>query len=82
MDNQKTNYVLLVNAGAMELYETSIEHLMLSSNYDFLVYPFTDWNEVINDLEEWEHYRIIDETTYKILHRNLCIKIRELLKYF
>lgn len=42
MDDETTNYVLLANNEAMILNEESIEHLVLSSNYNFLVYPFTD----------------------------------------
>ena len=81
MDKDKIYYVLLANNKALELYETSIEDLILSSNYDFLVYSFRNWNEVINDLDEWEHYRVIDKITYTKLHHNLCIKLRDLINH-
>lgn len=81
MNYDRLGYVLLANNAAMALYNESIEHLMLSNSFDFLVYPITDWNEVLDDLKEWDDYKIIDKITYRKLHNNLCIKLRELIKY-
>ncbi len=59
----------------------SKETLMKSDSYDFMVFKFSVWDEVLEELEEWEDYVAIDESTYNLLHRNLCIKFRELIKY-
>ncbi|WP_147297784.1 hypothetical protein [Seonamhaeicola aphaedonensis] len=65
----------------MELYKVSLETLMFSGRYDFMVFRFSEWDEVLTDLEEWDDYVSIDETTYHALYGNLCIKFRELIKY-
>lgn len=65
----------------MELFKISKEALMESNSYDYMVFRFTEWEEVSKNLEEWEDYVSINGSTYNILHRNLCIKLRELIKY-
>lgn len=54
---------------------------MESKSYDFMVYRFSEWEDVLDDLEEWEDFVSINEATYSALHRNLCIKLRDLIKY-
>ncbi len=80
MSNIQLTYILAANRAAMELYRISKESLMESNSYDFMVFRFSEWEEVLEDLEEWEDYVSIHEATYNILHRNLCIKLRELIK--
>ena len=65
----------------MELYKISKETLMESNSYDFMVFRFSNWDEILEDLKEWEDYVSIDESTYDLLHNNLCIKFKELIKY-
>ena len=72
-------YILAANSTAMELYKISKEALMESNSHDFMVFRFSGWEDVLDDLEEWEDFVPIDESTYDALHGNLCIKIRELI---
>lgn len=81
MNNITYTYILAANSTAMELYKISKEALMESNNCDFMVFRFSEWEEVLEDLEEWEDYVYIHESTYNILHRNLCIKLKEFIKY-
>jgi hypothetical protein len=81
MNNIPYTYILAANSAAMELYKISKEALMESDNYDFMVFKFPEWGDVLEDLEEWEDYVSINESTYNILHGNLCIKLREFIKY-
>jgi len=74
-------YILAANSAAMELYKVSKETLMESNSCDFMVFKFPEWEEGLEDLKEWEYYVSIHESTYNILHRNLCLKLREFIKY-
>ena len=79
--NATFEYVMAANKEAMTLYRISKETLMESNSYDFMVYRFSSWDEVLNELEEWEDYIDIDEGTYHELYTNLCVKFRGLIKY-
>lgn len=81
MNNITYTYILAANSTAMEQYKISKEALMESNSCDFMVFRFSEWEEVLEGLEEWEYYVSIHESTYNILHRNLCIKLREFIKY-
>lgn len=74
-------YVLAANKEAMALYKIAKETLMESPSFDFMVYEFDSWDSVIKELGEWEDYVSIDEATYKLLYRNLCIKFKVLMEY-
>ncbi|WP_166962113.1 hypothetical protein [Yeosuana marina] len=80
MSNIQSTYILAANSAAMELFKISKEALMESNNYDFMVFKFSAWEDVLVDLEEWEDHVSINESTYNILHGNLCVKLRELIK--
>lgn len=77
IDQVEFEYILAANCVAMELYKISKETLMESDNHDFMVFRFSNWDEVLEDLEEWEDYLSISETTYHQLYGNLCIKLRK-----
>ncbi|WP_308991122.1 hypothetical protein QLS71_002420 [Mariniflexile litorale] len=81
MGNIQTSYILAANSKAMELIKISTEALTESNCYDFMVFRFSDWEEILKDLEAWEDFVPINESTYNILHTNLCIKLREFIKY-
>jgi len=81
MGNNQPTYILAANSAAMELFNISTEALTKSNRYDFMVFSFYQWEDVLEDLKEWEHYVSINEPTYSALHENLCIKLRELIKY-
>ena len=73
-------YILAANSAAMELYKVSKETLMESNSCDFMVFKFSEWEEGLENLEEWEESIPIDEATYLELHSNLCIKLRAFFK--
>ncbi len=79
MDHCETIYILATNQITLALYKESKEVLMTSNSYDFMVFKFANWDEVLEDLEEWEDYISIDESTYNALHSNLCKKLRALI---
>ena len=81
MRHIQLSYILAANKATMELFKISREALMESKSYDFMVYRFSEWEDVLDDLEEWEDFVSINEATYSALHRNLCIKLRDLIKY-
>ena len=81
MEHVKLTYILSANQEAMELYRQSKETLINSNSYDFMVFRFSEWDGILEDLEEWEDYVAIDEATYHALHSNLCVKFRGLIKY-
>lgn len=74
-------FILAANKLAMELYKESKETLMKSDSYDFKVFKFSKWDEVQEELQEWEDYITIDESTYNLLYSNLCKKFRVRIKY-
>jgi hypothetical protein len=76
MNNIPYTYILAANSAAMELYKISKETLMESNSCDFIVFKFSEWEEGLEDLEEWEESITIDESTYWALYSNLCIKLR------
>ena len=71
----------MANNTAMGMYKRSLQTLLDSDNFDFIVYKITDWNEVVEDLEEWQDYKMIDKEVYALLHANLCKKLKERLDY-
>ena len=79
--NTEYEYILTANKASMELYKKSKDILMESYSYDFMVFRFSNFDEILEDLKEWEDYVSIDEATYDLLHSNLCIKFKELIKY-
>lgn len=81
MEKNTSTYVLSANKTAMDLYNQSKEALMTSDSYDFMVFRFSTWDAILEDLDEWEDYVAIDEATYHELHSNLCVKFRELIQY-
>lgn len=81
MEENISTYVLSANKSAMALFKASKETLIKSTSYDFMVYRFSKWDEVLEELEDWEDYVDIDEATYHALYSNLCIKFRVLIKY-
>ncbi len=81
MGHPELTYILSANKTAMALFKTSKETLMHSTSYDFMVYRFSQWDEVLEELEDWEDYIDIDEATYHALYSNLCLKFRGLIKY-
>lgn len=81
MEHAELIYILSANKAAMALFKASKETLMESTSYDFMVYRFSQWDEVLEELVEWEDYIDIDEATYHALYSNLCIKFRGLIKY-
>ncbi|AXP82759.1 hypothetical protein CJ739_3698 [Mariniflexile rhizosphaerae] len=80
MNNISYTYILAANSTAMELYKISKETLMESNSCDFIVFKFSEWEEGLEDLEEWEESIPIDEATYLELHSNLCMKLRAFFK--
>ncbi len=81
MDTIELTYILCANRVAMELFNQSKETLMNSESYDFMVFSFTEWDAILEDLAEWEDYVAIDKATYHELYTNLCIKFRGLIRY-
>ena len=81
MHNTEPTYILATNRAAMILYKESKETLMKSNNYDFNVFRFSNWDTILKELEEWEDYITIDESTHYMLHSNLCKKLRAHMKY-
>lgn len=53
---------------------------MESKSCDFIVFKFSEWEEGLENLEEWEESIPIDESTYWALYSNLCIKLRAFFK--
>lgn len=80
MNDNYFEHILGANEIAMKLYRVSRETLMESSSCDFMVYRFHNWDEVLEDLKEWDDYTSIDEETYNQLYNNLCIKLRDRFK--
>lgn len=74
-------YVLAANKMAMALFKISKETLMESNSYDFMVYRFSSWEDVLEELEDWEDYMDIDEGTYHELYTNLCVKFSGLIRF-
>ena len=72
-----SEYVLLANREAMDLFKCSEEALLESDNFDFMVYRFADRNKVLKDLAQWDDYALINESSYNLLHSNLCKKLRD-----
>ena len=77
MKHTDLDYVLLANYDAMELFRKSERELLESASYDFMVYSFNDRNAMLKDLENYEDYVLINETTYQLLYANLCKKLRD-----
>ncbi len=73
-------YLLATNKATTALYEKSLDSLMKSATIDFMVYKCSTWEEILEDLDEWEDYNAIDEKTYTKLHSNLCKKLRRRIK--
>ncbi|WP_142784054.1 hypothetical protein [Changchengzhania lutea] len=82
MDHSEITYILSANKAAMDLYKESKETLIKSASYDFMVFKCSDWDDILEDMQEWEDYMTIDESTYHTLYSNLCIKFRALIKFF
>jgi hypothetical protein len=76
MRTTESEFILSANCIAMALYRESKETLMASSCHDFMVFKCSSRDAILEDLEEWEESISIDESTYKALHGNLCIKLR------
>ncbi|TXG39568.1 hypothetical protein [Seonamhaeicola maritimus] len=81
MEHTELTYILAANKVAMELFKESKETLMNSNCYDFMVYRFSNWNAIMEELEEWEDYIDINESAYHELYSNICLKFRGLIKY-
>ena len=77
MGNKPWEYVLLANREAMELFKNSEETLLESNNFDFMVYRFTNRSEMLKNLTEWDDFIPISESSYNLLHSNLCKKLRD-----
>ncbi|MBJ6369160.1 hypothetical protein [Snuella sedimenti] len=78
--HSKLIYLLASNKDAMALYEQSLESLVKSVTTDFMVFKFSRWQDISEDLEEWEDCTTIDEPTYIKLYANLCRKLRKRIK--
>ena len=77
MENKPSEYVLLANREAMDLFKNSEKALLESNNFDFMVYRFRDRGQVLKDLAQWDDFALIDESSYHLLHSNLCKKLRD-----
>ncbi len=49
MGNSEYEYILAANKTAMILYKQSKKILMASNNYDFMVFKFSKWEEVLKN---------------------------------
>ncbi|MFI1770590.1 hypothetical protein [Thalassobellus citreus] len=66
--------ILSANKSAMAFFKTSKETLMHSTSYDFIVFRFYQWDDILEELDAWETYITIDEETYHTLYSNLCLE--------
>jgi len=79
--NERT-HLLYGSEEAIELYEVSINTLIVSDNYDFDVVCVKQGNLEINFLDDvvpLERFLIIDENTHGVLHLNLCQKLKKFI---
>lgn len=80
MENFGYIHILLASAEAMALFRDSINALMASDTCDFMVYRFkkgTPQRTIDKEMEGWQVSMSIDREQYRLLHHNLCSKIRE-----
>lgn len=77
MENKPLEYVLLANREAMDLFKNSEEALLESNSFDFMVDRFDNLSGLLEDLEEWNDFIPISESSYHLLHANLCKKLRD-----
>ncbi|GAA3573517.1 hypothetical protein GCM10022395_23500 [Snuella lapsa] len=75
--HSKLLFLLASNGEAMALYEQSLRSLTNSGTTDFMVFKYSNWQDISKDLEEWEDCTAIDEPTYIKLYANLCKKLRK-----
>ena len=77
----KTSYALGVNTGAKFLFQDSVDTLMKSSCFDFMVYKVVNGNtENLSDYDCWLETIEIDKCTFQLLHLNLCQKLRRIIR--
>ncbi|MEE9361624.1 MAG: hypothetical protein V3U92_03405 [Cellulophaga sp.] len=73
-----TTSILCLNKKSLKLYKQSIETLMASECFDYMVYKVSDKSELPKeDAEEWLTSVSIDDAIYIILHQGLCKKLRK-----
>ncbi|WP_422350818.1 hypothetical protein [Flagellimonas sp.] len=80
MENSGYIHILLASAEAMALYRDSINALMASESCEFMVHRFkkgTPQDTIDKAMEGWQVSMSIDREQYRLLHHNLCSKIRE-----
>lgn len=81
LKNERT-YLLYGSDEAIDLYEVSLNHLLLSDNYDFDVVCIKQGKLQIDFLDTtvpFENFLIIDENTHRELHINLCGKLKKFI---
>ena len=70
-------YLLCMNEEAASLYMESINRLVESDCFDFMVYKLVDGNRKYQaGIDTWSEEVEISEGFYSILHINLCPKLK------
>lgn len=80
MENSGYIHILLASVEAMSLFKESPEALLRSESCDFMVHRFkkgTPQRTIDKAMEGWQVSMSIDREQYRLLHHNLCSKIRE-----
>ena len=77
----RTDYMLCLNTGAKYLFQDSLDTLMKSSCFDFMVYKVVNGNiRNLPDYNSWLETVEIEKDTFHQLHLNLCQKIRKTVR--
>ena len=79
--NERT-YLLYGSEEAVALYEVSMNTLIVSDKYDFDVACVKQGNsevDFLDDIVPLERFLIIDENTFRMLHQNLCQKLKKFM---
>jgi len=81
MDKPEDKFVFCANDEALELFSISIDELLTSDCFDYMVYKNLGQNrQFISDAQEWNVCIEINEPTYNSLHIDLCQKLGKIAR--
>ncbi len=79
---EETTYIIYGSQEALALYGQSLEALLESDCYDFDVREYAKGKKtpnLVDDAFEPDGYLVIDENSFRKLHKNLCQKIKKFI---
>ncbi|MEO9510984.1 MAG: hypothetical protein ABJN84_04705 [Flavobacteriaceae bacterium] len=75
------NYMLCLNEEAKYLFTDSLQDLVKSKCFDFMVYKVINGKiRNLPDYDDWEETVEIDGDSFWVLHLNLCQKMGEIVR--